>query len=145
MPCAGLGADGHHRHVAAVLLDDDAALGELGLDAVRLGVRLVDLVERDDDGHAGRARVVDGLDGLGHDAVVGGDDEHRDVRDPRATGTHRGERLVAGRVEEHDAAAVVLDLAGADVLGDAASLALRDRRLADARRGGSSCRGRRGP
>ena len=75
--------------------------------------------------------MVDGLDRLGHDAVVSGHDEHGDIRDPRATSAHRGEGLVAGRVEEDDAAAVVGRLAGADVLGDAASLALRDRRLAD--------------
>ena len=31
----GLGRDRHERHVAAVLLDDDAGLGQLGLDPVR--------------------------------------------------------------------------------------------------------------
>ena len=38
-----------------------------------------------------------------------------------------------------------VDLAGADVLGDAAALAGRDRWSSGWRRGGSSCRGRRGP
>ena len=145
MPSPVLGADGHHRHVAAVLLDDHAVLGQLGLDAVGVGVRLVDLVERDDDRHLGGPRVVDRLDRLGHHAVVRRDHEHRDVGHPGAAGAHRGERLVAGRVEEHDAAAVVLGLAGADVLGDAAALAGGDGASCGSRRAGWSCRGRRGP
>ncbi len=132
MPWPGLGADGHERHVAAVLLDDDAALGELRLDAVRLAVGQVDLVERHDDGHARGPGMVDGLDRLGHDAVIGGDHQHRDVGDPGAARAHRGEGLVARRVEEDDAPAVVDDLAGADALGDAAPLALRHGGAADA-------------
>ena len=39
----------------------------------------VDLVDRDDDRHLGRLGVGDGLDGLGHDAVVGRDDQDDDV------------------------------------------------------------------
>src|SRR6185436_18958332 len=46
-------------------------------------------------------------------------------------GAHGRERLVARRVEEGDRAAVVADLVGADVLRDAAGLALDDVRLAD--------------
>ena len=70
--------------------------------------------------------------GLGHHAVVGGDDQDDDVGDVGAAGTHRGERLVARRVDEGDRPAVRLDLVGADVLGDAAALGLDDVRLADA-------------
>ena len=70
--------------------------------------------------------MVDGLDGLGHHAVVGGDDEHDDVGDLRAAGPHGGERLVARRVDERDRVVVPLDLVGADVLGDAAGLARDD-------------------
>ena len=53
-----LAETGDERHVAAVLLDDDARLGQLGLDPGRVGVRLVDLVEGDDDRHLGRLRVA---------------------------------------------------------------------------------------
>ena len=98
----------------------------------RVGVVAVDLVDRDHDRHFGRARVVDGLDGLRHDAVVGGDDEHGDVGGLRAAGAHGGERLVAGRVDERDEASVLLGLVGADVLRDAAGLARNDVGLADA-------------
>ena len=88
-------ADGDQRHVAAVLLDDHAVLGQLGLDAVGVGVGLVDLVDRDDDRHLRGAGVVDRLDRLGHHAVVGGDHDDRDVGDLGAAGAHRRERLVA--------------------------------------------------
>ncbi len=125
-PEARLRRDRHERHVAAVLLDDDAGLGQLGLDPVRVGIGLVDLVERDDDRHLGRLRVADRLERLGHDAVVRRDHDDGDVGDPRAAGAHRGERLVTRRVEEDDALAVLGDLARADVLGDAAALAGRD-------------------
>ena len=125
-PDPGLGRDRDERHVAAVLLDDDARLGQLGLDPVRVRVGLVDLVERDDDRDLGRLRVADRLERLGHDPVVGRDHDDGDVRDPRAAGAHRGERLVTRRVEEDDALAVVGDLARADVLGDPAALAGRD-------------------
>ena len=63
------------------------------------------------------------LDGLRHHAVVGGHDQHGDVRHLRPTGAHGGERLVARRVEEGDLLALDLHLIGADVLGDAAGLA----------------------
>ena len=73
----------------------------------------------------------DRLARLRHDAVVGGDDEHRDVGDLRAAGAHGGERLVARRVEEGDPPAVDLGLVGADVLRDPAGLGLDDGGLAD--------------
>ena len=53
------------------------------LHALGLGVVLVDLVDGHDDGDAGRPRVVDGFESLGHDAVVGRDYQHDDVCDPR--------------------------------------------------------------
>ena len=76
-------------------------------------------------------RVVDGLDRLRHDAVVGGDHEDDDVGDVRAAGTHGGERLVARGVDEGDLAAVLVDHRRADVLGDAAGLGRGDAGLAD--------------
>ena len=105
--------------------------GELGADPVGLRALLVDLVDRDQDRHVGGPGVVDRLVGLRHDAVVGGDDDHRDVGDLGAAGAHRGEGLVAGGVEEGDRLVVVVDLVGADVLGDAAGLAGGDLGLAD--------------
>jgi hypothetical protein len=72
--------------VAAPRLGHEAVLGELGQHAVGIGVLLVDLVDRHHDRHLGRLGVVDGLDRLGHHAVVGGHHQHHDVGDlaPRA-------------------------------------------------------------
>ncbi len=119
------------RRVAAPGLEQHALVGQLLLDPVEVGVGLVDLVDRDDDRHLRGAGVVDRLDGLRHHAVVGGDDEDDDVRRPRAARAHRGEGLVAGRVEEDDRLAVDLDPVRADVLRDPAGLAGGDVRLAD--------------
>ena len=82
-------------------------------------------------GTLGGLGVVDRLDGLRHHAVVGGDHDHGDVGDLGAAGAHGREGLVAGGVEEGDRVVVVVDLVGADVLGDAAGLAGRHLGLAD--------------
>ena len=108
-----------------------AELRHLGADAVGLRALLVDLVDGDEDRHLGGLRVVDRLLRLRLHAVVGGDDDHRDVGDLRAAGAHRGERLVARRVEEGDDSVAVVHLVGADVLGDAAGLARGHLGLAD--------------
>ena len=76
--------------------------------------------------------MIDGLHGLGHDGVVGGYDDDDQVGDLGTAGTHGGEGLVTGGVEEGDAAAVgELDVVGSDVLGDAAGLTCDDVGLAD--------------
>ena len=75
--------------------------------------------------------MVDGLDGLRHDAVIGRHDDDRNVGDGGAAGTHGRKGFVARRVEERDLLAVQLDAVGADMLGDAAGLALDDVGLAD--------------
>ncbi len=129
---AGLGRDVDEHGVAAELLGHELELHELAARALRIGLGLVDLVDGDDDRHLGGARVGDRLAGLGHHAVVGGDDQDDDVGDLGAAGAHGGERLVARRVEEGDVAAARLHAVGADVLGDAAGLAGGDRGLADA-------------
>ena len=130
-PLVGLGRDVAVDGVAAPVLGGEAVGGELVADPVGLGALLVDLVDRDQDRHVGGAGVVDRLFGLRHDAVVGGDDDDGDVGDLGAAGAHRGEGGVARRVEEGDRLLVVVDLVGADVLGDAAGLAGGDLGLAD--------------
>ena len=90
--------------------------------------------------------MIDRLDRLRHDAVVGRDDEHDDVRHLGAAGAHRREGFVARRIDERDLVAVRRrDLIGADVLRDAAGLAGHDVRLSEWHRAATSCRGRRGP
>ena len=74
---------------------------------------------------------MDRLDRLRHDAVVGRHHEDHDVGCRGTAGTHGGKRRMARRVEECDLLAVLLDLVGTDVLGDATSLAGHDIGLAD--------------
>jgi hypothetical protein len=61
-----------------------------------------------------------------------GHDQDDDVGHLGAAGAHQRECFVTRGVEKHDAAAVAhVDVVGADVLGDAAGLALGDLRLPD--------------
>ena len=91
-------------------------LGQLGHHALDVGVLLVDLVDRHDDRHVGRSRMVDRLDRLGHHAVVGGHHQHDDIGDLSAAGPHLRKRSVTGRVDEGDLAAFAVHHVGADVL-----------------------------
>ena len=75
--------------------------------------------------------MVDGLDRLGHDAVIGGDDQNCNIGHVGTAGAHGGERLVARGIQEGDEAVVDLDLICTDGLSDAASLACGDIGLAD--------------
>src|SRR5207302_1264627 len=116
---AGPRAEVNALVLTAVVPCDDALLGQLLMDAVDVGVFLVDLVDGDDDRHVRGARVVDRLDRLRHHAVVGGHDQDNEVGDLGAPGAHGGERLVARRVDEHDWMPIGgFDLVGADPLGD---------------------------
>src|SRR5207253_1004019 len=69
----GLRRDRHDDRVAAPVLGREPVVAELLLDTLGVGIRLVDLVDRDQDRHLCGAGMVDGLDGLRHDAVGGGD------------------------------------------------------------------------
>ncbi len=137
-----------HR-VSAVLLGDETVLGELLSNLRRVGAVLVDLVDRDDDRHIGSLRVVESLNRLRHDAVVGRDHEDRDVGNLGTSSTHGGERLVTRGVNEGDGSldAFVLapHLVCTDVLGDTTGLAGDDVGLPDGVEELASFRGRRDP
>ena len=96
------GRDFDVDHVAAQRFDLDLVLQQFGAHALRLGVRLVDLVDGDDHRHLRRLGVMDRLDRLRHDAVVGRNHQHHDVGDLGAARAHGGEGGVAGRVDEGD-------------------------------------------
>ena len=74
-------------------------------------------------GTLGGFGVVDGFERLRHHAVIGRDYQHDDVGDFGAARAHARERFVARRIDEHDLAAVLLDVISADVLRDAAGFA----------------------
>ena len=112
------------EHIAAERLDLHLVLQQLAAHAFGLGVGLVDLVDRDDHRDLGGLGVIDRLDRLRHDAVVGRDHQNDEIGHLRAACPHRGECRVAGRVDEGDLAALRRrHLIGADVLGDAARFA----------------------
>src|SRR5699024_2818796 len=127
--------DVHEHRVAAVLLGDQVVLGQLLPDLLRIGLGLVDLVDRDHDRDLRRLGVVERLDRLGHHAVVRRDHQDRDVGDVRTACTHGGERLVTRGVDEGQRTVLLLvldlHLVGVDVLGDAAGLPGADLRLPD--------------
>ena len=124
--------DGDADGVAAPVFGHETVFLELGFDAVDVGGFEVGLIDGDDDFDACGFGVGDGLLGLGHDAVVGGDDEDDDVGDVGTAGAHGGEGGVAGGIEDGDAAAVEVDGVGSDVLGDAAGFACGDLGFTDA-------------
>ena len=126
-----LGRDRAEDGIAAPLFRHQSAIGKLLLDTLGLGLGQVHLVDRDNDRDAGLLGVVDGFDGLGHDAVVSGNDQHHHVGHRGAVCPHFGERFMAGCVDEHDPLAVLDDVIGADRLGDATSLAASDIGRAD--------------
>ena len=65
-----------------------------------IGLGLVDLVDRHHERDTGRLGMADRLDGLGHDTVIGGHDQHHDIGDLGTTGTHRRKGGVARRIDE---------------------------------------------
>ena len=121
------GADWNAQHVAAEILEHDVVAQQLLLHPVRVGVGLVDLVDRHDDRHPGRLRMADRLDRLRHDAIVRRHDQDDDVGHRGAAGAHRRERGVTRGIDEgYRTAGADVDLVGADMLRDAAGLLGRD-------------------
>ena len=75
--------------------------------------------------------MVDRLDGLRHDAVVGSHDQDDDIGHLGASGTHSRKGGVARGIDEGDLAVVDHDLRSADGLGNAARLAGSDAGVTD--------------
>ena len=115
---AGDRAGADDLHVATPLAGQQFGGGQLLVRPIRVGAGQIDLVQGDDDRDPGGPGVADGLFGLGHDAVVGGHDEDRDVGAVGAAGAHLREGFVARRVDKCDRPSVLLDPVGADVLRD---------------------------
>ena len=121
--CASSSRHGDAGSFAAPVFGHDLVLGQLFLHALRVSGRLIHLVDGNDQLDVGSLSVVDGLDGLGHDAVIGSNDQNRDIGHIRAAGTHGGKGFVARRIQEGNGAAVDIDLVSADGLGNAAGFA----------------------
>ena len=74
--------------IAAPFLADQSFVLQLLADSHRVGVWMVGFVDRDDGWHFGRLRMAQSFERLRHDAVVGRDDQHHDVRHVGAAGAH---------------------------------------------------------
>ena len=103
--------------------DLNVVLKKLCQHLVRIGIRLVDLVDRNDNRHASSFCVADRLFRLRHHAIVGCNNDNTDVCNIGAACTHSGERRVARSIEEGDlVAGFQLNLVGTNVLRNAAGL-----------------------
>lgn len=112
-------------NVSSELLADDIVSQQLPFDPLGVGLRLVALVHRHDDRHCGTTQsaarslspqhgltgggltcsslgVLDGLDRLVHDAVVGRHHQDDDVGGVGSAGSHGGEGGVTWGVQEGD-------------------------------------------
>ena len=68
-----LGGNGNAHDVAAPFFGNEIILGELLLDLFGVRADLINLIDGDDDLYIGGLCMVDGFDGLRHNAVVGSD------------------------------------------------------------------------
>ncbi len=128
---AGSRGHGDGDGIATPVLGHQTQIGELLLHTVRVRLREVHLVDRHDDRHPRGLGVVERLDRLRHHPVIGGDDQHGDVRDLRTPRPKGGKRLVTGRIDEDNSPAVHIDSGCTNVLRDAAKLSSRNVRLPD--------------
>ena len=127
----GLCGDRAADRCTAPVLRDQFVLDQFLLHAVHIGIRLVDLVDCDNDLDTCGLGMIDGFNGLRHDTVVSRHHQHGDIRSQCAAHSHSRERLVARRIQERDQPVVDLHLVGADMLRDAACLPAGDIRLTD--------------
>ena len=104
--------------VAAPFLGHQLVLGQLLEHAVGVCAFLIDLVDCNNDRYVRSLCMVNRLDGLRHDAVVGCHDQNRNVSDLCAAGTHGRKRRMARGVEEGNGPAVYLYTVCTDVLGN---------------------------
>ena len=119
-------------HFTGHFLNDHFVLQQIRAHLVWVSSGSVDLVDRDDHRHFGSFRVIDRLDRLRHDRVVGSDDQHHDIGHLRTARPHGRESRVARRIEEGQQLATIgFDLIGTDVLRDAPGFAGNDLGVTD--------------
>ena len=124
------------RHIDELLLTtpflgDNLMLRQFVLDALRIRIFAVDLVNRHDERNLSRLGMLNSLDRLRHDTVVSSNDQHHDIRRLRAARAHGREGSVARCIEERNPTLVGLDHVSADMLRDAAGLTRSHLRMAN--------------
>ena len=128
-----LGRDFDHLGLAAPGNRIEALLRKFLPHSIRVGVRLVDLVDSNDDRDTGCARVFNRFHGLRHHPIVRGHNEHDDVRGFRSAGTHQRKRFVTRSIEKYYPALLIwiigtghFDTVRADMLCDPTGFAAGD-------------------
>ena len=110
----------------------DSLFLKLFFNTVGIGSGEIALIDGNNDGNFGSFGVVDGFESLGHDAVIGGNNEDGNVGDFGAACAHFREGLVAWSVKKCDFFSVrKRDDTGADVLSDAPGFVGHDIGFAD--------------
>ena len=124
--------DGTNNRFAAPIFRHEPTFLELFLHPIDICSRKIDLVERDHDLYMRSGLgVIDRFNRLGHEAIVGCDDEHNNVGHIGAPGAHGGEGGVARSVDESDFRSLVIDAVGPDMLRDPTSFPRCHARLAN--------------
>ena len=111
---------------AAPLLRVQATFGQLGESSLYVGVGYVHLIQGDDNRHFGCSGVIDSLDGLRHDAIVGCNNKHDNIGHIGASGSHCREGLMPWRIEEHYVLVIFIIAIGTDALGNSTGFAIGD-------------------
>ena len=92
---------------------------------IGISIRLIDLVQCNNDRNFSRLGVVNSFTRLGHDPVICCDHDYSNVRHLGATCAHGCECLVTRRIEERNFLPVYLNLVSANILSDAACFTRR--------------------
>ena len=81
-------------------------ISQLLFNLVRIGIRLVNLIDSEHNGNTGCRSMIDGLHSLGHYIVVGSDDNNGDIGHLSSAGTHSRKCLVTRSIEESDTTSI---------------------------------------
>ena len=128
---AGRGRDFHTLNITAKVNGLQAVLHELSFHPGGIRSLGVTFVDGDNDRFARLLGEFNGLDGLGHDAVIGSHHEYHDVGNICTTGTHLREDRVARGINKADGAVTMFNAVGSDMLGNAPSLTRSNPALSD--------------
>ena len=111
--------DRNDHGVAAPIIRDKFQLRQLLFHALGVGVRFIDFVQRHNDRHARRFGVCNGFTRLRHHTVIRRDHQDDNICALGAARSHSCKGGMAGRIQESNDASFLLNLVGADVLGNA--------------------------
>ncbi len=93
------------------------------LNLIRIGVRLIHLINSKYDRHTGSHSMINRLFGLRHHIIIGSYNNNSNIRHFRTTGTHGGKCLVTRSIQECNMTSVFqFHIVSTDMLGDTTCL-----------------------